>query len=127
MLMCDCHEDAPVIYEPDTRLSRLATRRGRKCCSCGERINVGDECLRIEMFRCCEPDSVDERIHGEWRRMADRYMCERCAGLFWALEERGYCVPIEYDQRLLAREAGEIDRERQRLAIEAHEEKEAAR
>ncbi len=120
MLVCGCDDESDVYYEQSDCLESLATARARRCCSCGERIAVGDLCLRHRKYRITTPHSVEEAIHGEWR-LADRYMCERCAGLWWALEERGYCVPIEFDQRELARQAGAIDLERQRAAVSRRE------
>ena len=87
----------------------LATKRARKCCSCGEKIDVGATCAEIPRFKVPESD-VEVRIYGEDGEvpMASAYMCEICAGLAFSLDELGYCGQPWEDQRELVKEYAEI-------------------
>ena len=122
-LSCHCHYepecgdvliDTPRDYEP------LTTRRRRRCCSCNEPIHPGQ--LAVEFPRYKVPDCDYEWSRwGETAetgpRRASWYMCERCADLFYSLDELGYCINISYDMRDLAREYAELHSHK---PVEAH-------
>ena len=120
-LSCYCGDEYDWYFFPDDDYSRLATRRGRKCESCGERISVDDLVLRC-VCRGVPNDDVSERIHGHPEGstsgvpLADRFMCERCADLYLSLAELGYCVNLGEDMRELVREYAEQQRERRTSA-----------
>lgn len=111
-LTCSCDYDP----EPGVKVwfapkdyTALATKRGRKCCSCGERINVGDTCAEVPRAKIPETE-VECRIYGEDGEvpMASAYMCERCADLAFSLDELGYCGQPWEDQRELVKEYAEM-------------------
>lgn len=110
-LSCYCGDDYDWYYMPADNYAPLKTKRSRKCCSCGERINVGDLAMRFERFRYAGYGTVEANIYGEggevW--MVPRYMCERCADLYWSLEELGYCINLGDDIRELVREYAEMN------------------
>jgi len=60
------------------------------------------------------PDTdIECRIYGEDGEipLASAYMCERCADLYFSLEELGYCVQPWEDQRDLVRDYADLHRE----------------
>lgn len=104
--------DAPnpgikIWYEPG-RYSVLATSRSRRCCSCGEKISVGDTCCEIHKFKCPETE-IERRIYGENGEVprASSYMCARCAGICFSLNDIGFGpYPLE-NQAMLAEKYAE--------------------
>lgn len=72
----------------------LKTKRSRKCCSCGEKIEVGALSRKVSRFRPPNGD-IEERIHGDEVTMAAMYFCETCSGLAYSLDELGFCYSIE--------------------------------
>lgn len=117
-LTCDRDGDA----EPGMRLwygptdfTKLATKRNRKCCSCGEQINIGDACAEARRFKIPDSD-VERRIYGDEGEipLASAFMCEECAGLFFSLEDLGFCVQPWEDQRELVKEYADLHRQPQR-------------
>lgn len=111
MLMCSCDYDpdpgAKLWYDPKD-CAPLATKRARKCCSCDERINVGDTCAEVPRVKVPDTD-VECRIYGEDGEvpLAPAYMCERCADLAYSLDDLGYCSQPWEDQRELVKEYAE--------------------
>lgn len=104
-LSCSCdYEPDPgdTVYGDVLDYAPLATKRSRKCCSCGERIAVGDTCCEVLRFRIPKFD-VEVNIYGEDGEIPipPVYMCERCADLAFSLEELGYCFQPWEDQREL--------------------------
>ena len=97
-LSCDCgigDGDYAWWYAVCDGLVTLDTKRSRRCCSCKTRINVGDMALPIERWRDPIWD-VEHRIYlADHIYIATWYFCETCAGLYWAIDERGMCVSIE--------------------------------
>lgn len=74
--------------------SKLQTKRSRKCCSCGGRIAVGDDCLEFTRFRAANSD-IEERIIGDEVPLASWFMCEKCGEIFLNLDALGYCFNID--------------------------------
>lgn len=102
-LSCYCGGDYDWWYYPPSDFSTLATKRGRRCCSCRTWMRPGATVARFECWR--EPKNVvEERIYGDEVPMRDRYMCEECAGLYFSLDELGYCYTMGESVRDLVRE-----------------------
>lgn len=111
-LMCDMDGDGDYdwYYETADDFAPLATKRSRKCCSCGGVIKVGELSLK---HTCSRPPKYDieERIYGDDSMavpMASRYMCEACGDLSMNLRELGYCAPPGDDMRELVKEYAEM-------------------
>lgn len=97
-LSCSCEYDDPDWwYEPDEDFSLLATKRGRKCCSCKVRIPVGADALAFRRWRSPEYGSIEERIYGDEVPMSPWFMCEKCGGLYMAVSDLKFCCNIEED------------------------------
>ena len=115
-LTCECGDYDPEpgdVYVSAVRgYTTLATKRSRKCCSCDERIAVGDLCC--EVSRCKVPEyDVERSIWGDDGEvpMAPMFLCERCADLYFSLEELGFCVNPWQDQRELVADYAEMKKE----------------
>ena len=56
-LSCSCNDDdcAWYYYTPND-FSTLATKRSRKCCSCGSKITPGDECVTFSRYKSPESE-----------------------------------------------------------------------
>lgn len=104
-LTCSCDYDpepGDTVWMDVNDYAPLSTKRSRKCCSCKERIAVGDTCCEVTRVKMPESD-IECRIYGEDGEIprASAYMCERCADLFFSLSELGYCEQPWEDQREL--------------------------
>lgn len=119
-LSCGCPDDgdsdwwwfAPEDY------TTLATSRGKRCKSCNALVPVGAVVARFNRERVPVSD-IEERIHGDAISRAPWYLCERCADLYFSLEELGFCVSPEDDMRELVKEYAALRRRtllRQKLA-----------
>lgn len=107
-LSCSCGGEYDWYYDPPSDFTVLSTKRARKCCSCGTRLPVGTTVLKFRRWRS-PTDDIEERIHGEEVALAPWVMCEPCGGLFLALNELGYCIPIDEEpMRELVREHNEM-------------------
>jgi hypothetical protein len=74
----------------------LATKRSRKCCSCGSKIMVGDTTSMIERYRPPSSD-IEESINGDEVAMAPWFLCETCGDLALSLDELGFCFELGTD------------------------------
>lgn len=114
-LSCFCdNDDADWYFTGADDFSILATKRSRKCCSCGTTLKPGSEVVRFERFRHPAYGSIEEKIVGEGNEiyMADWFMCEECGGLYMALSELKFCFDFgRDDMRDLAKEYGAMQRE----------------
>jgi hypothetical protein len=83
----------------------LNRKRSKKCCSCGDKINVGDICCEVTRGKIPEYE-VEINIYGEDGEvpMAPAYMCERCADLAFSLKDLGFCMQPWEDQRELVKD-----------------------
>lgn len=106
-LSCSCSEDGDWWYFPPDDYSTLAAKRGRRCCSCREWIRPGATVAKFIRERAYEND-IEWRIHGDEVPMAPLFMCERCADLFFSLDELGYCINLNDDMRDLVRQYAEM-------------------
>lgn len=110
-LYCGCYEydgegwayDIPNGYTP------LDTTRRKRCCSCHDLIDLGATAARFARFRYPK-DDIEARIMGDEAEiyMAAWWMCERCADLFFSLEELGFCIDISTDMRDAVKEYAEL-------------------
>lgn len=97
-ITCSCDydsENAAWYYIRSNDLHPLATKRGRSCRSCGERINPGDMCNEITRWRQPRTD-MEDRIYGEGGEigLASWYFCPHCASLASIIDEQGACFDI---------------------------------
>ena len=73
------------------------TKSGRrKKCSCGTLINPGELCAEFDCSRSPKTD-IEERIYGDEVPLANKFLCERCADLYFSLIDLGFdqVCPIE--------------------------------
>ena len=63
-------------YQPAAE-APLATKRSRKCCSCGQKVGVGETARKVQRYR---PATEWEEIRGlgDEVQLADWYLCETC-------------------------------------------------
>lgn len=71
----------------------LTTKRSRKCCSCREKISVGDMTREVRRFR--HPTEREEmRIASDEIKLASWYLCEACGDLADSLAELDFCYSL---------------------------------
>lgn len=111
-LSCECDGD----YEPGTIVcyapsdyQPMHARRRQRCLSCKELIDVGATAAKIPTYKVPEYD-IEVQIYGECGEIprADRWYCERCADLFFSLDELGFCVNPHDDMRQLVKDYAEF-------------------
>lgn len=93
-------------------------KRRVRCRSCGDPIAPGDTCTIWPTYKVPKT-RVEIRIYGEdgGIKRAPFLHCERCADLFFSLNELGYCVDPHEDMRGLAKEYARLKKaERARQA-----------
>ena len=114
-LRCDCDfdDDPAWWYEPCADVKPLATKRARRCCSCKDRIAVGDDCKAFPRWRNPNPGSIAEQIYGEdgEEPLATWYLCDRCAGLYESLDSLGFCGMLGDNLVETCREYGQMQRD----------------
>jgi hypothetical protein len=74
-------------------LAPLATKRSRKCCSCGERIAVGNPARTVKRHRPAT-DWEECRGFGDEIALAPWYLCETCGDLADSVHELGFCFNL---------------------------------
>jgi hypothetical protein len=97
-------------YQPADE-APLATKRSRKCCSCGQKVGVGETARKILRYR---PATEFEEMRGiacDEVPLADWYLCEPCGDLADSLSELGFCYDL--DGESLAEQIAEYRREEQ--------------
>lgn len=117
MLSCECDYDDPEWWYDDRKpVAPLATKRMRRCCSCTDRIAVGDDCKPFPRWRIVsgyrDPEVVVQ-IYGDGGEMplTTWYLCDRCAGLYESLDSLGFCELLGNDLRQTCREYAEMQRD----------------
>jgi hypothetical protein len=115
-LTCDCdYGEAEWFYDDTKEVAPLNTKRMRRCHSCKDRIAVGDECKPFPRWRVVsdyrDPEVI-VRLYGEHGEMplATWYLCDRCAGLYEALDSLGFCNLLEHNLIEMCREYGQMQR-----------------
>lgn len=96
-LSCGCDYDVGdyAWWFMEGKFAPLDTKRARRCCSCKQPISVGAECLELERWRSVNEDhDVEYRIYGDEFPLVSWYLCERCAGIYLALEGLGFCIDL---------------------------------
>lgn len=111
---CDYGDDADWWFIDTEGVAPLATKRMRRCCSCKDRIAVGDDCKAFTRWRnigYSDPE-VLVRIYGEGGEypLPAWYLCDRCAGLYESLDGLGFCNLLGQDLRKVCREYAEMQR-----------------
>lgn len=92
-LSCNCNDEMEWWYEHVSDYMQLDTKRGRKCCSCGEKIKVGEIAIKFHCYKSPEND-IERRIHGDEVPLSNKYHCEECADIYFNLDELGYCINL---------------------------------
>lgn len=93
-LSCSCDfDDCAWYYNFATDFAPLETKRSRKCSSCGMKINVGDDMVKLTRWRGPN-NEIEERIYCDEVPMAPLHLCEVCGGLLWAVEDLGMCCDV---------------------------------
>jgi len=94
-------------YQPADE-APLATKRSRKCCSCGAKIGVGETARKVKRYRPAT-EWEEMRGFGDEVPLADWYLCEKCGDLADSLAELGFCYTLGDDS--LAKQIDEFRRE----------------
>ena len=105
-------DDAAWYYTTPHDFTILETKRGRRCCSCGEPIKVGAMILKFYCYRPAN-NEIEERIYGDDYdavSLPTKYMCEPCGDLALNLQEMGYCTPPGDDMRETVKEYADMAR-----------------
>lgn len=117
MLSCSCdNDDADWFYDDNNEVAPLATKRMRRCCSCKDRIAVGDDCKPFPRWRIVSYYSdpvVVVRIYGDGGEFAlpTWYLCDRCAGLYESLDSLGFCGMLGDNLVQTCRDYGQMQRD----------------
>ena len=102
-LSCSCDFDPEpgmkIWYEPNNYSTLEASKR-KRCCSCEELISIGDTVAKFTRYKIPESE-VEVNIWGEDGEipLADHYMCESCADLYYSISELRFCVQLGNDMR----------------------------
>ena len=102
---CDWWDGEGWTYLPPECYVNFCGQRRKRCCSCHELIDIG--ALTAIFERICAPRSDTEAlIRGDDAEipLASWYMCERCADLYFSLDELGFCISLGEDMRELVAE-----------------------
>lgn len=117
-LSCDCgldDLDVAWYYWPPNDYSIMPQRRARKrCVSCDELIDHGATVAEFHRSRFANGDYEESRFgegDPEAVTLASVYLCERCADLYFSLDDLGFCVSPYEDQRELVREYAAMQRQ----------------
>ena len=111
-LMCGCDfdiEPGMTIWDEPNNYAPLSTKRMRPCCSCGQPIKVGDLACEVTRWKASDCDYEVSRFGEEYGPpRASKYLCEKCADIYWSLDELGFCVQPWENQLELAKEYAEV-------------------
>jgi hypothetical protein len=109
-LTCECYYDGSEgfdwYFERPEDYSTLKTKRRKRCCSCKNLIDTGTVCLEFTRYRHPGYDSIEERIYGEGAEvpLASWFVCEKCADIYFSLEELGFCIDLGESMQSLLEE-----------------------
>ena len=108
-LSCSCDDfelsgDSWLYYQPSD-FDVLNTRKRKRCCSCGDLIGIGHDCVEFPRVRGTRGE-YEERRFGDCGEieLASWWMREDCGGLYFSLTELGYCITLGDDMRSLVAE-----------------------
>ena len=107
-LICECEvnlEPGDKYFISPDDYSVLDTSIRKRCCSCGDLINIGSTVAKFPRIKI-PASEIECRIWGEGGEipLAPYYLCERDADLYFSLDDLGFCVSIFDDMRDLAKE-----------------------
>lgn len=99
-LYCDAdgdYDDCDWWWVGPSQEEPLATKRSRRCCSCGAKISVGDVSRKVYRYR--HPTEFEENrgIASDEVALANWYLCEECGDLSDSLTELGFCYSLGDD------------------------------
>ena len=107
---CDYGDDYDYYVQSPNDYSEMPIfKRRRRCASCGTLIDHGAIVAKFERTRCPQTD-IEDAIYGAGPSipLADQYLCETCADLYFSLSELGFeCVMPDENMRELVREYAE--------------------
>lgn len=83
-------------YSPQDE-SPLETKRSRKCCSCGQKIRVGDTARKVTRYRRPTEFEEERGIACDEVPLANWYLCEMCGDLADSITELGFCYTLGDD------------------------------
>jgi len=63
-LTCSCGDGCDWYFTNKDDFQKLQTKRSRRCCSCGDKIKPGDDCVEFDRYKIAKTE-IEERIHGE--------------------------------------------------------------
>lgn len=109
MLSCSCLYDEydGWYYYPPNDFNIFSRKRRKRCCSCGEFINIDAPC--VEFARARPPISdIEERIWGDEVGLASRFMCEWCGEMYFNFESLGYCIILGDSMKELLKDYWDI-------------------
>lgn len=86
-------------HDPGDYTTMPKFRARKRCCSCHDLIDAATTSVKFECFKRARYKSIIP--------MADRWMCERCADLYFSLVELEYCYYMGDDVREMVREYAE--------------------
>ncbi len=96
-LFCDSgydHDGADWWWYQPSDDAPLTTKRSRKCCSCGEKVGVGDTARKVARYRPATEFEEMRGIASDEVPIADWYLCETCGDLADSLSELGFCYHL---------------------------------
>ena len=85
-LSCSCSDDYEWFYTAPKFYQLFDHKKRKRCCSCGDLIEIGSYCGKFESYEMNEDDSE--------KCLAPNYMCETCTDLFFTFENLGYCIVL---------------------------------
>lgn len=87
-------------YRVAPDLAPLASKRAKRCCSCGDLIKVGAPSRRFNRARNPRTD-IEERIYCcDEVSLAAWHMCEECSDLYDNLIAFGYHITLSWGEEM---------------------------
>lgn len=86
--------------------------RRKRCCSCGELINPGEDVFEFRRYRVAR-NQIEARIHGDEVPLSSSWTCEICSGLITSVEHLGMCYSLNEPIKSQIAEYREAERKHQ--------------
>ena len=90
---CDYDGDGWWYLPPRDYATMPALPRRKRCCSCRALIEPGATVANVSRARSPRSD-IEEDIYGDEVPLANWWLCEACADVYFSLEELGYCIML---------------------------------